>query len=316
MPGIAASSASLARASAPTPVVAGEGLLGQLHRAPAAAARAPDHARSAPPPTARRARAGRAAHAAARRRAGPGPSASRGDAPAPRPPDRVLDRHPPTCRWRRAGGAGRGVPGTRTTEARRFPPPSGPGNTPNARDGPLPGDSPAASPPALCAAASVPRAGSARGRRAAATQQHLDRVERPVEPDRGVQRPARAGTPSRARAPTGSRATNENSARCAPAANEASNSVSDVGDREEHGAPHDRRPRADARAQAVVANPRKNSSSPIGASTAAETQVAQRGPPRPRPRAAGSASARGTAPAGRPARGSRPAPARANSGAR
>ena len=93
---------------------------------------------------------------------------------------------------------------------------------PEPRDSPYRG-SPAAS-PATCDARRPAPTGRARAaaRNASTTWMPLNAAWSPID---GVQRAAARGTPSRARSPTGSSATNENSARCAPIANEASNRV-------------------------------------------------------------------------------------------
>ena len=196
----------------------------------------------------------------------------------------------------------------RTTEARRFPPPSGPGNVaqptrqclPPAHrrlgrqlDGFAPGE-PSAVPGDAGHATRErarpqrPSAGSAAGEQG----DDLQGVERGVEADAAyTDRRDRNTQPSAT--PTGSSATNENNARCAPVPNEASNSVTTWARAQ---TPHPdiacRAPQT--RAHAVVANPRKNSSSPIGASTAADTRLAASPRPSPRPPAAGSAPVRGT----------------------
>ena len=115
-------------------------------------------------------------------------------------------------------------PRVRTTEARRFPPPSGSGNTTKPTQRPLPGAQPATC-PQIASTAMPARCRSYRPNAAAPmTSDHLDRVERRVQPDRRVQRPpgeehpaerdpdgqqrdrtrtARAARPSRTRRRTG-----------------------------------------------------------------------------------------------------------------
>ena len=132
----------------------------------------------------------------------------------------------------------------------------------------------------------------ARPRRAGAD---LDPVERRVEPDRRVQRPPGEEHPAEGDADR-QQATGTRTARAGRRSRTRRRTASGRGRsrrtrrpaRSPAGAPSER-------AQAVVAKPRKNSSSPIGARIAADTRLNSSPPDRPSP-AAGSAPARGTGP--------------------
>ena len=186
---------------------------------------------------------------------------------------------------RSRGDGGLGVPGARTTEARRFPPPSGPGNTPEPRDEPLPTAHRPLRRPFAPAGAGL-RSGEGLLRERAGREErehHLDAVERPVEPDRGVQGSAAEEHPAEGDAGRQQREEREQR----PLRPDRERRVERVST---WASEKNRAPRMIAgaaapreRYQAVVANPRKNSSSPIGAMIAAETRLNSSPPTSPAP---------------------------------
>ena len=261
MPGTAASSSSVARARPVSPSWRASASVGEVDRRPAARRRSPRPARSAPP------------------RVRPADTAQ--GQPLARPLRRPAARGSP---GRPAGGAergpgagrsghrctsdcdgGLGVPGARTTGARRFPPPSGPGDDAEPSRGPLTARLTRGFTPAVSAGAR--RSGWRGGPKAQVRRVVMSTPLNAACSPNDAQIVPRGRTASRAPARSGSARRTPTTA-SAKASAAASGDRQDVGDGEDQAARTTARERPDPRAQAVVANARNRISSPNGATTA------------------------------------------------